>query len=455
MTSDLTRTSVGIVGGGPAGLLLSHLLARAGVDSVVVDHRTRTEIENTVRAGILEADSVRLLTDTGVSDRVLREGIAHRGICLRFGGESHLIDFQQLVGESSWLYPQTDVFTDLADARARDGGDVRFGVTGTRVTDVTSDRPGISYTGPDGQRRDIRCDYLVGADGSRSVCRLEVPQRLRTHYVRSYPYAWFGILARARKSAPELIYTHSPRGFALISQRTDTLQRMYLQCAPDTDPGAWPDDRIWAELQARVAGPDGFELATGPITGKSVLRFHSFVAEPMRYGRLLLAGDAAHTVPPTGAKGLNLALADVKVLAELLEQAIRKGRPDALDDYGPRALARVWKAQHFSYWMTTMLHTPPGADPFDLRRQLGELESVATSAAGSAYLAEGYTGWPGRSRGGRCPAAPAGENGDDDDPSVPACCSGGRPDPGADDRRPARTTGPAGLAGPARPAGPG
>ncbi len=391
-----TRTSVGIVGGGPAGLMLSHLLAVAGIDSVVVDHRTRLEIENTVRAGILEADSVRLLTETGVSDRVLRQGIAHKGIHLRFGGESHLIDFQALVGESSWLYPQTDVFTDLADARAAGGGDVRFGVTGTQVTDVGTDQPGLRYTDAAGAAHEVRCDYLVGADGSRSICRAQVPEALRRHYFREYPFAWFGILAQAPKSAPELVYTHSPRGFALISQRTDTLQRMYLQCDPDEDVDAWSEDRIWTELQARVAGPDGFELKTGPVTDQAVLRFRSFVAEPMRYGRLLLAGDAAHTVPPTGAKGLNLALADVKILAELLEQAVKGKDPAALDAYGPRALARVWKAQHFSYWMTTMLHPLPGGSDFDLRRQLGELESVATSAAGSTYLAEGYTGWPRR-----------------------------------------------------------
>jgi p-hydroxybenzoate 3-monooxygenase len=392
MTGTFTSTSVGVVGGGPAGLMLSHLLSAAGIDSVVVDNRTRSEIESTVRAGILEADSVRLLTDTGVGGRVQHEGIAHRGICLRFGGQSHLIDFQRLVGESSWLYPQTDVFTDLANARARDGGDVRFGVSDTKVTDVTSDRPGIFYDDIDGVSHEIRCDYLVGADGSRSVCRFQVPDSLRTHYFREYPFAWFGILAHAPKSAPELVYTHSARGFALISQRTETLQRMYLQCDPDEDVAAWSDDRIWAELQARVAGPDGFELKTGPITDKAVLQFRSFVAEPMRYGRLLLAGDAAHTVPPTGAKGLNLALADVKILAELLELAVKGGKPEALDDYGPRALARVWKAQHFSYWMTTMLHTLPGGGDFDLRRQLGELTSVATSPAGSTYLAEAYTG---------------------------------------------------------------
>jgi p-hydroxybenzoate 3-monooxygenase len=393
MTRTTTSATVGIVGGGPAGLMLSHLLAIAGIDSVVVDDRTRAEIENTVRAGILEAGSVRLLTDTGVSDRVHRDGIAHEGISLRFGGENHRIDFKALVGESAWLYPQTDVFIDLANARDRDGGDVRFGVSDTRVLDVTSDRPGIRYTDAGGTGHEVRCDYLVGADGSRSICRFEVPEPLRTHYFREYPFAWFGILAEAPKSAPELVYTHSPMGFALISQRTETLQRMYFQCDPDEDVNAWSGDRIWEELQARVAGPDGFTLLEGPITDKAILRFRSFVAEPMRHGRLLLAGDAAHTVPPTGAKGLNLALADVRVLAEVLERAVKHNEADALDEYGPRALARVWKAQHFSYWMTTMLHALPGTTDFDLRRQLGELESVTGSAAGSTYLAEAYTGW--------------------------------------------------------------
>lgn len=394
MTSEprITRTTVGIVGGGPAGLMLSHLLALNGIDSVVVDHRTRREIETTVRAGILEADSVRLLVDSGVSDRVLREGHAHGGIALRFGGASHRIDFKALVGESAWLYPQTDVFIDLAEARSRDAGDVRFGIRDTHVVDVTSRLPGILFTDSDGLPQEVRCDYVVGADGSRSICRQEVPDAQRRHYFREYPFAWFGILAEAPPSAPELVYTHSERGFALISQRTDTLQRMYFQCDPDEDVDQWSEDRIWAELQARVAGPDGFTLNQGTITGKAVLRFRSFVAEPMRHGRLLLAGDAAHTVPPTGAKGLNLALADVRVLAEVLERAVRGNDADALDDYSPRALDRVWRAQHFSYWMTTMLHALPGATDFDVRRQLGELASVVGSEAGSRYLAEGYTG---------------------------------------------------------------
>ena len=392
MTRSVTRTTVGIVGGGPAGLMLSHLLSVAGIESVVVDHRTRAEIENTVRAGILEADSVRLLIETGVSDRVLRDGIAHQGIDLRFGGENHRIDFKGLVGEPSWLYPQTDVFIDLADARDRDGGDVRFGVSATRV--ACGDRPGISFADADGTECEVRCDYLVGADGSRSICRFEIPESLRTHYFREYPFAWFGILAEAPKSVPELVYTHSPRGFALISQRTKTLQRMYFQCDPDEDVDAWSQDRIWAELQARVAGPDGFTLAEGPIIDKAVLRFRSFVAEPMRYGRLLLAGDAAHTVPPTGAKGLNLAVADVRVLARAFKKFYATGRPELLSTYSEVCLRRVWKVQRFSWWMTSMLHRFPGENPFDHRRQLAELDYVTSSRAASQSLAENYVGLP-------------------------------------------------------------
>ncbi|WP_055569766.1 4-hydroxybenzoate 3-monooxygenase [Streptomyces atriruber] len=395
MAPDLTRTTVGIVGAGPAGLMLSHLLARGGIDSVVVDHRTRAQIEGTSRAGILEADSVRLLTGTGVSDRVLRDGRRHAGIELRFEGVGHRIDFQELVGESVWLYPQTDVFTDLADARERDGADVRFGITGTRVVDLTTERPGILFDDADGRPGEVRCDILVGADGAHGVCRSAVPEASRTHYFRAYPFAWFGVLVEAPPSAAELVYTHSRQGFALISQRTETVQRMYFQCDPDEDPANWSDDRIWAELQARVDGPDGFSLKEGPVTDRSVLRFRSLVCEPMRYGSMLLAGDAAHTVPPTGAKGLNLALADVRVLAEAVESAVRRRDRSALDTYGPRALRRVWRAQHFSYWMTSMLHRSPDATDFDVRRQLGELAAVVDSAAGSTYLAEAYTGWPG------------------------------------------------------------
>lgn len=392
MSRNLTRTQVGIVGAGPAGLMLAHLLHRCGIDSIAIDTRAQAQIEQTHRAGILERDSVRMLVESGVSDRVLRDGDRHDGIDLRFNGASHRIDFEGLVGASVWLYPQTEVFIDLANARDRDGGDVRFGVTDTQVVDLTADRPGILFTDADGVQHEVRCDILVGTDGSRSMTRHEIPDRRQ--YFREYPFAWFGILCNAAPSAPELIYSRSDRGFALISQRTDAIQRMYFQCDPDEQVEDWSSDRIWEELQTRLAGEDGFRLVEGEIFEKTVLPFRSFVCEPMRYGHLVLAGDAAHTVPPTGAKGLNLALADVRVLAEVLERVILKADRDALDDYTPRALQRVWKSQHFAYWMTTMLHRSQDASDFDDRRQLGELEAVTGSARGAAYLAEAYTGWP-------------------------------------------------------------
>ncbi|MFE7216385.1 4-hydroxybenzoate 3-monooxygenase [Streptomyces sp. NPDC001698] len=387
-----SRTQIGIVGAGPAGLMLSHLLARTGIDSIAIDLRSRREIEQTHRAGILEQDSVDLLVDTGVSDRVHRDGYRHDGIELAFGGGGHRIDFQDLVGASTQLYPQTDVFTDLADARARYHGDVRFGVTGVSVDGLVS-TPVMRFTDADGADHEVRADFLVGADGSRSLCRREVPEAARRQYFREYPFAWFGILTEAPPSAPELIYNHSPHGFALISQRTETLQRMYFQCDPTEDADTWSDDRIWEELQSRL-GANGHTLKEGPIISRTVLPFRSFVQEPMHHGRLVLAGDAAHTVPPTGAKGLNLALADVRVLAEELERAVAAGDPAPLASYSERALRRVWKAQHFSYWMTTMLHTLPDATPFDVRRQEGELAALTGSTAGSRYLAEAYTGWP-------------------------------------------------------------
>lgn len=387
----VTRTEVVVVGGGPAGLMLAHLLHVAGIDSTVLDTRTAHEIESTHRAGILERDSVRLLVESGVSDRVLVDGHEHQGIDLRFGGVSHRIDFQALVGASCWLYPQTDVFVDLHRARTRDGGDQHYGVSDTEVLDLL-DVARVRFTDAAGTRREVVADLVVGADGSRSMCRGLVADAQQ--YFREYPFAWFGILAEAPRSAPELIYARAPQGFALISQRTDSIQRMYFQCDPTEKPDDWSDDRIWAELGSRLDGEDGFRLQEGPILERSVLPFRSFVQTPMHHGRLLLAGDAAHTVPPTGAKGLNLALADVRVLAEVIELALRKDDDDALAGYTDRALARVWKAQHFSYWMTTMLHRSPDTSDFDEQRQLGELGSLVSSTAGSTYLAEGYVGWP-------------------------------------------------------------
>ncbi|MEI2730768.1 MAG: 4-hydroxybenzoate 3-monooxygenase [Dermatophilaceae bacterium] len=391
---EIEKTTVGIVGGGPAGLMLAHLLSKAGIDTIAIDDRTRDLIETTHRAGILEAQAVRMLLDEGVSDRILRDGFEHEGIFLRFNGESHRIDFKKLVNESVWLYPQQDVFIDLADARARDGGKVYFGISGTQVEGVEGDHPVIRFTDADGVDREIQCEIVVGADGSRSICRNLVPEAKRNQFFREYPFAWFGILCEAPFSAPELIYSHSERGFALISQRTPSVQRMYFQCDPTENVDNWSEDRIWAELQGRLQGADGFQLKEGPIFEKTVLIFRSFVQETMRWGRLVLAGDAGHTVPPTGAKGLNLAFNDVRLLAPAIVKALETKNMDALDEYPPKALERIWKAQHFSYWMTQMLHRPIDATDFDVRRQVGELLMVTGSQHGSTYLAEAYTGWP-------------------------------------------------------------
>lgn len=391
MEREIITTRVGIVGAGPAGLMLSHLLARAGVDNVVLDNRDHDDIATTHRAGILEAGSVRLLTETGVDGRIGDLGDEHRGIYLRFGGESHHVDFSRLIGRSVWLYAQNDVFVDLAAARRRDGGDVRFGVGDTEVGDVDTATPFIDFTDADGAPRRLRCEMVVGADGSRSRCRDLVPGRV-THAMH-YPFAWFGILAKAPVSSDELVYSHSDRGFALISQRSSSVQRMYFQCALDEDPSAWSEERIWDHLDDLVAGPDGFALQRGPIFDTVVLPFRSFVQEPMQHGNLFLAGDAAHTVPPTGAKGLNLALADVALLAPALIAWARTGTRTELDTYGERAAKRIWKSQNFSYWMTQMLHTPPDGNPFTRKRQLGELLAVTSSDDAMKYLAECYTGW--------------------------------------------------------------
>ena len=334
------RTQVAILGGGPAGLMLSHLLAREGVDSVVIDDRSRHDIEHTIRAGILEADSARLLVESGVSDRVQREGDEHHGIYLRFGGESHHIDFADLVGESVWVYPQTEVFIDLANARERDGGDVRFGVTDAQVSDVTSDSPLLRFTDSDGVAHEVDCDYIVGADGSRSICRFLVPEHLRKHYFREYPFAWLGIIAQAPHSAPELVYCNS-RSWLCVDQPTHADGATDVPAMRSRrERGRLVRRSAVVRVQARVARGDGFALKEGAITEKSVLRFRSFVAEPMRFGRLFLAGDAAHTVPPTGAKGLNLALADVRVLAEVLTRALSSNDASGLDDYERRAIDR-------------------------------------------------------------------------------------------------------------------
>ncbi|HWK20191.1 MAG TPA: 4-hydroxybenzoate 3-monooxygenase [Microbacteriaceae bacterium] len=386
---EQVRTRVAIVGAGPAGLLLAALLHRDGIDSIVIDERSREEIEQTIRAGILEQGTVEVLRELGGS-RVDTVGHRHDGVELRWDGVGHRIDFQALVGRSVWLYPQHEALIDLIAKNLADGVDLRFGVTALGVDGAETTAPSVRARTADGDPLEILADVIVGADGSRSVAREAVTGSLTGGYFREYPFAWFGILCEAPPSSAELIYSTTQRGFALISQRSPEVQRMYLQCDPEQDPEAWSDAQIWDELQARTGGG----LTEGPIFKRDVLRFRSFVAHRLRAGRAFLAGDAAHTVPPTGAKGMNLAVADVLLLHRAIADFVANGSEAGFEAYEPTALQRIWKAEHFSYWMTSMLHAAPDASDFDERRRLAELELVATSPHGSAFLAEAYTGWP-------------------------------------------------------------
>ena len=386
------RTQVAIVGAGPAGLLLAHLLAADGVDSVVVETRSEQYVAGRIRAGILEQSTVDLLRDHGLGDRLDHEGDRHRGIHLQWPGERHHLDFVDLVGRSVWVYGQTEVQKDLvAAARAR-GQEVHYDVTDTTLHDVESDRPSVTFTDTDGATQRLEADVVVGCDGSFGPSRSAVPDAVRRTWERTYPYSWLGILADVAPSTDELIYAWHPDGFALHSMRSSSVSRFYLQVPNGTDLADWSDDRIWEGLATRLGhGQDGWQLATGTITDRSVLPMRSFVAQPMRHGRLFLAGDAAHIVPPTGAKGLNLAVADVALLAPALV-ALLGGDPALADAYSDRALRRVWRCTHFSWWMTTMLHASD--DPFDRELQLSQLRWVAGSEAGAAGLAENYAGLP-------------------------------------------------------------
>ncbi|WP_062530102.1 4-hydroxybenzoate 3-monooxygenase [Demequina rhizosphaerae] len=388
MTSAV-RTQVAIVGAGPAGLVLSHLLAEAGIDSIILDQRSREDIESTIRAGILEQGTVDLLA-TIEGSRVHIVGQRHDGIELRFEGAGHRIDFPGLAGRSVWLYPQHEALKDLLAARLAAGQDLRFGVTATAVEGVDTTSPRIVAVDDAGVPVEVEADFVVGADGSHSVVR-KAMSGSHAGYFREYPFAWFGILCEAAPSADELIYSNSPDGFALISQRSPTVQRMYFQCDPAADAGAMSEAEIWDTLQQRVPGTT---LVEGPIFQRDVLRFRSFVARDLRHGRVAIVGDAAHTVPPTGAKGMNLAVADVILLARALEALLLRSDEAPIDGWADAARDRIWKAQHFSWWMTSMLHVAPDASDFDRLRQLGELRSVVESEAGRTYLAEGYTGWP-------------------------------------------------------------
>ncbi|MBC8022752.1 MAG: 4-hydroxybenzoate 3-monooxygenase [Burkholderiales bacterium] len=390
----MDKAAVGIVGAGPSGLLLSHLLQLARIESVVLESRSRAEVEATVRAGVLEQGTVDLLRDTGVGARLDREAFFHRGVYLRFGGRTHHIDMQALTGgKRVTLYAQQEVVKDLIQARLEAGGEIVFGVSDVAIHEPLAARPSLTFR-QEGRERRIACDFVAGCDGSHAASRRSVPEATLQRHERTYPFGWFGILVEAPPSSDELIYARHDRGFALVSTRSRTLQRMYFQCDPTENPDTWSDDRIWAELRARLATDDGWAPVEGPITQKVVIPMRSLVVEPMRHGSLFLAGDAAHVVPPTGAKGLNLAAADVRVLARALQRFYTSGDRAALDAYSQTCLKRVWKAQRFSWWLTTLLHVSATDTSFDRNRQLAELDYLVHSRAASTSFAENYVGLP-------------------------------------------------------------
>jgi p-hydroxybenzoate 3-monooxygenase len=387
------RTQVGIVGAGPAGLLLGHLLHRLGVDSVILESKNRAYVEQRVRAGVLEQGSVDLLIATGVGDRLREEGLVHHGIELRFGGRGHRIDLTRLSGgKSIAVYGQQEVVKDLIKARLAAGGELVFEVESVTLHDIESSLPRIFFRS-NGEEVELCCDAIAGCDGFHGVCRPSIPAGALSIFERAYPFAWLGILAQAPPTRDELIYAYHERGFALYSMRSPQVTRLYLQVTPDEDLAAWPDERIWQELHARLETDSAWSLREGPILERSVTGMRSFVVEPMQHGRLFLAGDAAHIVPPTGAKGMNLAIADVFVLAQALREFFGSGRAGLLDAYSQTCLRRVWRAEHFSWWMTSMLHRFPD-DPFQQRLQRSQLEYVVSSRVAAASLAENYVGLP-------------------------------------------------------------
>ncbi|HEY1915130.1 MAG TPA: 4-hydroxybenzoate 3-monooxygenase [Streptosporangiaceae bacterium] len=386
------RTQVGIVGAGPAGLLLSHLLHLRGIDSVVLESRSRDYVEKRVRAGVLEQGTVDTLVATGLGDRLRREGLVHHGIELRFGGAAHRIAFERLVpGRAITVYGQQEVVKDLIAARLAAGGQIEFEVSGVTPEGIDTGHPAIGFTSW-GQRQQLECDFIAGCDGFHGVCRPALPAGVLTVYDREYPFGWLGVLADVPPSTHELIYAQSERGFALHSMRSPTLSRFYLQVAPDEDVARWPAERFWPELRARLETVPGWELRTGEVLETVLTPMRSFVAEPMRYGRLYLAGDAAHIVPPTGAKGLNLAAFDVGVLTQALAAWYADGNVSLLDAYSDTCLRRVWRVQHFSWWMTTLLHTFGDPDGYDRRLQRSYLDYVTSSDAAATSLAENYVG---------------------------------------------------------------
>ena len=393
------RTQVGIVGAGPAGLMLSHLLDRQGIDSVVVEARSRQYVEDRVRAGVLEQGTADLMAETGVGGRLKREGLIHHGVMFRFAGRTHRFDFDESAGGRCIIvYPQNKVVADLFDARAAAGGKVIVEAEDVSVHDFAGTggaaKAKIRFR-QGGESQSLDCDFIAGCDGFHGVCRPSIPAGALTIFDRVYPFGWLGILAEAAPSSEELIYAYHERGFALLSMRTPKISRLYLQCQPEEDINQWPDARIWQELQLRLASPDPhWKLIEGNVLQKGVTGMRSFVVEPMQFGKLFLAGDAAHIVPPTGAKGLNLAVSDVRVLTDGFAEFYRTGKRSLLDNYSAKCLRRIWKVQRFSWWMTSMLHLFDADNAFDRRRQLAELDYVTSSRAAQQTLAENYVGLP-------------------------------------------------------------
>jgi len=388
------RTQVGIVGAGPAGLTLAHLLHLRGIDSVVLEARSREYVEKRVRAGVLEQGTVDLLRETGLADRLEREGLVHHGIEIRFDGTRHRIALSDLTGgRSIWIYGQQEVVKDLIAARLAAGGEILFEASDVRLSGIDSSAPSIQYVAH-GLAEELHCDVIAGCDGFHGLCRHAIPAGVLQVYSREYPFAWLGILAQVAPCTEELIYAHHERGFALHSLRSPTISRLYLQVDPDEDVAAWPDDRIWEELRVRLASDDGWTLADGPVLEKGITPLRSFVVEPMQHGRLFLAGDAAHIVPATGAKGLNLAVHDVRILAEAVAEWYRTGSTELLDGYSEACLRRVWRVQDFSWFMSSILHRFPGDDGVQRKLQLAQLAYVTGSEAASRSLAENYVGLP-------------------------------------------------------------
>ncbi|MBP2228450.1 p-hydroxybenzoate 3-monooxygenase [Azospirillum agricola] len=394
--NSITRTQVGIIGAGPAGLFLAHLLHRQGIESVILESRSRAGIEGTIRAGVLEQWVVDLMNRMGLGGRMMREGHFHSGITLRFDHRSHHIDMADLTGgKRVTVYAQHEVIRDLVAARLEEGGGIVFGASDVQPLDIDGTAPRIAFRRtPDGPPEELRCDFIAGCDGFHGPSRPAIPAALRNEFQTVHPFGWLGILTEAPPSHPELIYANHERGFALLSTRSPEVQRLYLQVDPGDDIAHWSDDRIWSELHARLEDRDSWTLTEGPIFQKGIIGMRSFVCEPMRHGRLFIAGDAAHIVPPTGAKGLNLAVADVLVLSRALAAFYRTGSTEGLDGYSATCLRRIWKAERFSWYMTTMLHRNPAESPFEQRIHLAELDYLVQSRAAMTALAENYVGLP-------------------------------------------------------------